>query len=282
MNPDNNDPLISVIIPFLNGSDWLIEAMESVISQTYFNWELIVVDDGSEERHSVIIKKFCSEHKFKIIYAEHEGHVNKGVTISRNKAIALSKGMLLAFLDADDYWLPEKLMYEMELFKKFPAVQMICEASLFWYSWKDPAADNIEIAIGATPDNLYHPPQLMKILYPLGEGQPPCPSGIIIKREAFQRSNGFEPVFSGIYQLYEDQAFLAKIYLNEIIYISGKANNRYRKRTDSVSSAVNDKKRYELVRNFFLDWLESYLDRQQIEDIEITALILSARKNMNV
>ena len=172
-------------------------------------------------------------------------------------------------------------MYELELFKKFPAVQMICEASQFWYSWKDPSADDIEIAIGAPPDNLYYPPQLMKSLYPLGEGQPPCPSGIIIKREAFLRSKGFEPLFSGIYQLYEDQAFLAKIHLKEIIYISGKANNRYRKRPDSVSSAVNDKTRYELVRNFYLDWLASYLDQQQISDKEITALIQSARKNMN-
>lgn len=282
MNPVNESPLISVIVPFLNGSDWLIEALESVVSQTYSNWEIIVLDDGSEEKHSAVAKDYCSRHVENIIYTEHPGHVNKGVTISRNRAIELSKGTLIAFLDADDYWLPDKLAYELTLFKQYPTAEMICEASQFWYSWNDPLADDSTIFVGVSPDKLYHPPELMKSLYPLGVGQPPCPSGIIIKREAFLRSKGFEPVFSGVYQLYEDQAFLSKIYLKEIIFVSGKANNRYRKRTDSVSSAANDTTFYEMVRNFYLDWLESYLYQQHISDNEIAALIHSVRKNMGI
>jgi glycosyltransferase involved in cell wall biosynthesis len=282
MNLVNESPLISVIVPFLNGSDWLIEALESVVSQTYLNWEIIVLDDGSEEKHSAVAKDYCSRHVERIIYTEHPGHVNKGVTISRNSAIELSNGTLIAFLDADDYWLPDKLAYELTLFKQYPTAEMICEASQFWYSWNDPLADDSTILVGVSPDKLYHPPELMKSLYPLGEGQPPCPSGIIIKREALLRSKGFEPVFSGVYQLYEDQAFLSKIYLKEIIFISGKANNRYRKRTDSVSSAVNDKTCYDLVRKFYLGWLESYLDQEHISDNEIAALIHSARKNMGI
>lgn len=282
MNVVNDNPLISVIVPFLNGSDWLIEALESVVNQTYTNWEIILIDDGSEEKHSVVAKDYCSRHIEKIIYTEHPGHVNKGVTISRNRAIELSNGTLIAFLDADDYWLPDKLAYELTLFKQYPTAGMICEASQFWYSWNDSLADDSTILVGVSPDKLYHPPELIKSLYPLGEGQPPCPSGIIIKREALLRSKGFEPVFSGIYQLYEDQAFLSKIYLKEIIFISGKANNRYRKRTDSVSSAANDITFYEMVRNFYLDWLESYLDQQHISDNKITALIHSARKNISI
>ncbi len=282
MNVVNDAPLISIIVPFLNGSDWLIEALESVVGQTYPNWEIIVLDDGSEEKHSAVAKDYCSRHVNKITYTEHPGHVNKGVTISRNKAIELSNGDLIAFLDADDYWLPGKLAYELILFTQYPVAEMICEASQFWYSWNDPLADDSTILVGVSPGKLYHPPELMKSLYPLGEGQPPCPSGIIIKREALLRSKGFEPVFSGVYQLYEDQAFLSKIYLKEIIFISGKANNRYRKRSDSVSSAVNDKTCYELVRNFYLDWLESYLVQEQIFDNEIAELIQSARRNMGI
>ncbi len=280
MNMIDENPLISVIVPFLNGSDWLIEALESVERQTYSNWEIIVVDDGSEEKHSLVAKDFCYSRKGKIIYTEHPGHVNKGVTISRNSGIEMSKGTLIAFLDADDYWLPDKLSHQLNLFKQYPAAAMICEASQFWYSWKDPSAEDKQVLIGVPGNRLYDPPELMKRLYPLGEGQPPCPTGIIITREALVRSKGFEPVFSGIYQLYEDQAFLTKIYLRENIFISEKANNRYRKRTDSVSSGVNDKSCYELVRNFYLDWLELYLNQQQITDSEITELIHSARKNM--
>ncbi len=280
MNMIDENPLISVIVPFLNGSDWLIEALESVERQTYSNWAIIVIDDGSEEKHSLAAKDFCHRRKEKIIYTEHPEHANKGVTISRNSAIEVSKGSLIAFLDADDYWLPQKLSYQLSLFKQYPKAAMICEASQFWYSWKDPSAEDVQVLIGVPANRIYDPPQLIKRLYPLGKGQPPCPSGTIITREALVRSKAFEPVFSGVYQLYEDQAFLTKIYLRESVFISDKANNRYRKRTDSVSSAVNDKSRYELVRNFYLDWLESYLDQQHITDSEITELIHSARKNM--
>ena len=69
------------------------------------------------------------------------------------------------------------------------------------------ADEFVEIGV---PQGVYQPPLLMKYLYPLGDGQPPCPSGIIVNREALQRSGGFEERFSGIYQLYEDQAFLSK------------------------------------------------------------------------
>ena len=98
---------------------------------------------------------------------------------------------------------------------------MVCEASWFWFSWNDANAKDYIQLIGA-PKGIYAPPQLMKILYPLGEGQPPCPTGIIITKEALERAGGFEERFSGEYQLYEDQAFLSKIYASEIVFISEK------------------------------------------------------------
>ena len=274
-------PLVSVIIPFLNDSEWLIEALQSVINQHYPAWEAIVVDDGSEPQHSKIAKDFCSRYPAKIKYTNHDNHINRGVTISRNVGVANSSGTYLAFLDADDKWFCDKLKNQIDLFKKFPAAQMICEASQFWYSWNNEKADDYIKPIGVSPDTLYPPRSLTKNLYPLGEGAPPCPSGIIIRKSAFERSGGFEPAFSGIYTLYEDQAFLAKIYLSETIFISGAANNLYRKRANSMSSAVNDIVIYETVRKFFLNWLELYLIVQNIRDEEIASLITHAYKQMN-
>ena len=280
-NSSSKLPLVSVIIPFFNDSKWLIEALQSVIDQNYLAWEAIVIDDGSELEHTNIAKNFCSLYPAKIKYTNHNNHINRGVTISRNAGVAISSGTYLSFLDADDKWFCNKLKNQIDLFEKFPAAQMICEASEFWYTWNNAAAENKIIPIGVVPDTLYPPKSLTKNLYPLGEGAPPCPSGIMIRKAAFERSGGFEPVFSGLYTLYEDQAFLAKIYLNETVFISGTANNLYRKRANSMSSAVNNITIYEKVRKYFLDWLQLYLTNENINDEEINSLIRHAYQQMN-
>ena len=271
-------PLVSVITAFLNPGKWLIEAVESVICQTYSNWELILVDDGSVKRDSGIALAYSRKFPGKIRYVEHDGHANKGLTISRNTGIAHGSGQFFAFLDADDCWLPEKLTRQLNIFKQHPQVQMICEASCFWFSWEDIEAKNYIQLIG-TPSGIYHPPQLMKILYPLGEGQPPCPTGMIITKEALQSSGGFEEKFSGEYQLYEDQAFLSKIYAKEMVYISKEANNLYRKRSDSMSSAVRDEGLYKKVRLFYLEWLQEYFQSSSTNP-EIPKLIDSFKQKL--
>jgi glycosyltransferase involved in cell wall biosynthesis len=273
-------PIVSVIIPFLNGSHWLIEAIESVINQSYSDWEVIVVDDGSEEEHSKIARDYSFRYPEKIIYTDHPGHINRGVTISRNLGISLTKGEYIALLDADDFWLPQKLQNQLELFDLHPEAGMICEASRFWYSWEKPTDEDVIKNVGTEPDKLYDPPQLTYRLYPLGEGASPCPSGIIFKKHVFKRSGGFEESFTGIYQGYEDQAFLCKIYLHEKVFISGAANNLYRKRSGSMSGFVHNEKLYYQVREFFLNWLEVYLKQHAIENSKVLKLIEKARFEM--
>jgi len=273
-------PRVSVIIPFLNGGDWLAEAIESVLEQTYTNWELILVDDGSLEDHSRVAKSYSAKYPKKIVYTDHPNHINKGVTISRNVGISLTTGEYIALLDADDYWLPQKLQHQVNLFKIYTEAAMICEASRMWYSWQNPSEKDIVMAVGLKDDTLFYPPQLMYDLYPLGEGASACPSGIMFTRKAFDRSGGFEACFTGIYQGYEDQGFLAKMYLNEIVFISGTANNLYRKRHDSMSSFVNNVQLYNKVRNFFLNWLEAYLKKHLVENSKVNDLIKKARQNM--
>lgn len=274
-------PLVSVIIPFLDGGNWLAEAIESVISQSYPHWEIILIDDGSEEEATNIAKGYSQRYPEKIIYTDHSGHINKGVTISRNTGIRLSKGSFIAFLDADDCWLQEKLLHQVELFKQFPTAEMVCESSRFWYSWTKADKADVIVNIGVEPDRLYYPPELIKSLYPLGKGAPPCPTGIMIKKEAFNRSGGFEESFNGVYQLYEDQAFLSKIYLQERVYVSGTPNNLYRKRPGSLTESANDEKHYKKVRLFFLIWLKEYVKLQHVEDVTVMELITSAIRGIN-
>src|SRR6476469_6751182 len=136
-------PLVSVIIPFYNTGAFLKETIESVINQEYAHWEIVLVDDGSVDNSIEIAKEFALMHPGKIIYAEHEGHVNKAAAASRNLGISKSKGELVAFLDADDFWLPQKLKQQVNLFEANPEAGMVCEASRNWYSWNNPKAEDI-------------------------------------------------------------------------------------------------------------------------------------------
>lgn len=270
--------LVSVIVPFLNGSHWLLEALQSVLNQTYTEWELIVIDDGSHEAHSAVARNFCNQYPDKIRYTEHPGHVNRGVSISRNEAARLARGKYLAFLDADDIWLPTKLAHQLSQFAKYPDVAAVFGAFVVWRSWRDENAEDYVQHIGAPSGKCYAPGVLSKKLYPFYDAASPAPSGIMITKDCFQKINGFEPLFSGIYELYEDQAFLSKLYLHETVYVSGTADILYRRREGSMSSAAADVERYHRVRGFYFDWLERYLNRHNIQDEDLYLLIENARK----
>lgn len=103
-------PLVSVVIPFYSHKKWLIEAIESVITQTYKNYEILVVNDGSPEDISDVEKKYSNIVNF--IYQE-----NGGPSKARNTGIEKSCGKYIAFLDSDDIWLEDKLknqVFQME------------------------------------------------------------------------------------------------------------------------------------------------------------------------
>jgi glycosyltransferase involved in cell wall biosynthesis len=104
-------PLVTVIIPTYNRG-WIIqEAIESVLAQDFNDYELIVVDDGSEDNTLEILGAYG-----KAIVILHQS--NRGVSAARNRGIDESKGRLIAFLDSDDLWLPKKLSTQVKFFKK--------------------------------------------------------------------------------------------------------------------------------------------------------------------
>ena len=102
---------ISVIIPFYSGVKWLFEAVDSVLSQTYNNIEIIIINDGSQED----ISEFLENYADKIIYLYQE---NKGAASARNLGIDICTGDFVAFIDSDDLWLPEKLEKQLLRMKK--------------------------------------------------------------------------------------------------------------------------------------------------------------------
>ena len=107
----NNNPLVSVIIPFYNGVEWLCDAVQSVLDQTYENLEIIVVNDGSKEDIKLFLDKYGD--KIKYFYQE-----NAGSAAARNLALRNATGDYYALLDSDDVWLPEKTARQVAFMEK--------------------------------------------------------------------------------------------------------------------------------------------------------------------
>jgi glycosyltransferase involved in cell wall biosynthesis len=111
-------PKISVIIPAYNAARYICETVDSVLSQTYKNFEVIIIDDGSTDNTQKLLNQYRD--KIKYIYQN-----NKGVAGARNKGIQQAHGKYLAFLDNDDVWLPDKLTKQITISEQNPQVGFI-------------------------------------------------------------------------------------------------------------------------------------------------------------
>jgi teichuronic acid biosynthesis glycosyltransferase TuaG len=108
-------PLVSVIMPAYNAEQYIAQSIDSVISQSYTNWELLITDDRSTDSTQAIVKAYAdSDTRIKLFINAENG----GAGISRNNSIKKAKGRYIAFLDADDQWLPEKLTTQISFMLK--------------------------------------------------------------------------------------------------------------------------------------------------------------------
>ena len=105
---------MSIIMPSYNTANYIGESINSVINQTYKNWELIIVDDCSTDNTDEIVKKFLNDKRIKYF----RNNKNSGAAMSRNKALREAKGKWIAFLDSDDLWKKEKLEKQIKFMKE--------------------------------------------------------------------------------------------------------------------------------------------------------------------
>lgn len=125
-NQVNEKELISIVMPAYNCEKYIEDAIKSVMNQTYKNWELIVLDDGSKDNTVNIINGLAAQDK-RIKFYQNEK--NQGVSVTRNRGISLAKGEWIAFLDSDDMWQEEKLEKQMNLKGKVNAEFMFTGSS---------------------------------------------------------------------------------------------------------------------------------------------------------
>ena len=165
-------PAVSVIIPTYNRRELLREAIASVLAQTYGDFELIVVDDGSDDGTAAVVREFAG---VRYVYQP-----NRGVSAARNHGVALSSGALLAFLDSDDLWQPRKLASQVAFFTAHPEA-LICQTEEIWlrrgvrvnpcHKHRKPAGDifarSLELCLVS-------------------------PSAVMLRRRLFERTGGFD------------------------------------------------------------------------------------------
>jgi len=129
-----NLPLVSIIMPAYNAANTLASSIDSVLAQTYLNWQLIVVDDCSSDKTASIADRY-EKMDNRIVFLRTQ--TNSGVAKARNRAIQISEGRFIAFLDSDDIWSPEKLSHQVWFLLENDLPFTYSAYSLFGESKKD-------------------------------------------------------------------------------------------------------------------------------------------------
>lgn len=138
-------PFFSVVMPLYNKANYVKETIKTVLNQTFQDFEIVVIDDSSTDDSAKVVE-LIQDDRIRLVYQE-----NAGVSAARNKGIQESRAEYIAFLDADDLWLPEFLQTIYELIQKYP------DAGLYATSYKKRKANGKEsnINIQALPSNEY-------------------------------------------------------------------------------------------------------------------------------
>ncbi|MFC1517593.1 glycosyltransferase [Candidatus Margulisiibacteriota bacterium] len=227
-------PLVSVNIPIYQGERFLEQTIKSVLDQTYQNFEIVLIIDGTNDRSEEIIKKCQEKYPKKIRY---QWQKNVGLAQTRNNLIKLSKGEYIAILDQDDYWKKDKLEKQIALFEKKPELGLVF-SSITYINEKNEE-------IGEYHGKMYRG-YIFNELYT--DYFIPCPT-IIFKKELINKIGYFDPA----YKYFEEVDFAQKASLfYEFDYLS-ESTCFYRKHENNTSNndALWAYERYKCKKNIY-------------------------------
>ncbi|MGH7863491.1 MAG: glycosyltransferase family 2 protein [Candidatus Binataceae bacterium] len=177
-------PRVSVIVPVFNAERTLARALDSIIDQSYRDFELIVVDDGSTDHGDRVLTRYSGR-----LRAIRQS--NGGPSAARNAGVRASGGEYLAFLDADDWWRPEMLAGAVQLLDRDPkCVLAYCDLQM-----ADSEGREFRTVVGGTSNA----PSLKDMLAKLW---PILPSGVLIRRSAYERVGGFPEQLTAFEDVY--------------------------------------------------------------------------------
>ena len=214
-----NHPMVSVIIPAYNAAEFLAATIASVQKQTFSDWELLIINDGSTDDTVAVVREYQeTNHNIHLIH-----QLNQGVSSARNLGVEKSKGEIIAFLDADDQWLPHKLQQHLEHFKSnsrlgvsFAQVEILTQTG----------EATGQVSSSRLTD--------LKPEYLLSENPTTTTSNWVVRKEVFAQVGGFSPDMS----YSEDLEWLLRVICTgdwEIVGIN-QVLTRYRTSSAGLSS----------------------------------------------
>lgn len=248
------DGLVSIIMPFLHARPFIAEAIESVRAQTYPEWELWLVDDGSSDGTAEVARSFAERDPERIHLVAHPGGASHGASASRNLGLARARGEFVAFLDADDVWLPENLAELVRRLRAAPEVGVVCSRSLYWHSWAGSGGRDF-VPRHRAPEGRPIAGVGFLALCIQGKASVPCPCSILVRRSVIEQVGGFEKQFP---QLYDDQVLYAKLFLSTKVLLDGGCWAKYRRHPASTTMTAEREQRFRPWRLAYLTWLEQY------------------------
>ena len=263
---------------FLDAERFLDEAVQSVFAQTYPRWELLLVDDGSKDSSPGMARRYAEQYPGSVRYLQHPGHDNRGTGASRQLGIDQAAGEYIAFLDADDLYLPEKLECQVAVLEEHRTAGMVFGPTPHWHGWtglpEDIALDSVR-RLGVPAEMLIQPPRLVEEFL-ARRADTPATCGVLVRRSAIDAVGGFDTRFV---DLFEDQAFFYQVCLAVPVYVQGRAHDRYRRHARSMTTVraargdYADDYRPNRARGAFLIWLDGYFREQGITDRRLRALL---------
>jgi glycosyltransferase involved in cell wall biosynthesis len=278
--PELTLPAVSVIVPFLNPGPFLLEAIQSVMAQTEYDWELLLVDDGTTDGSLDIARSYVETHPEKVFYLAHPGRQNCGVSASRNLGLRRARGSYIAFLDADDVWMPNKLKRQRHLLDSYPSAAMVYGPALYWFDWAGKAEDqskNFEQDTGVSVCGLIAAPKLVE-MYLRNSDIIPSASAVFLRRQAALAVGGFVDEFRRA--IYDDQVFYTKLAFREAILIDDEGYFKYRQHPASGCAIASRSGLEPTIRIQFLIWLRNYMAQNNIADARIKKIVVEELRNL--
>lgn len=216
----------SVVIPLYNKAPYVAKAIESVLAQTYTDYELVIMDDGSKDDSFEIARKTIEGHGHCHLYRQK----NAGVSMARNNGVAVSQGKYLCFLDADDWWEPAFLEEMSELIDAYP------EAGIYGTNYTivndtrhKTRVASVGVDEGFIKGYINYCQVYAKTLY-----MPLCSSAVCIPRRVFDAVGGFNPQL----RMSEDFDLWARIALDYKVGFVNKPLSNYNQDVDFSNRAI--------------------------------------------
>jgi glycosyltransferase involved in cell wall biosynthesis len=264
-------PKVSVVIPFLNREAFLADAIDSVRAQTYADWELLLVDDGSSDRSTTLAKACAASSGGRITYLEHPRHANRGMPTSRNLGIRHARGKYIANLDSDDVWRDSFLATFVPLLDENPTVAMTFGPMTGWNTWtQSPGmpADWIQ-SLTVPTDEILPPPRFVP---PLLSGRND-PQGCVMRRSAVIEVGYYEETL----QMCEDWALYIKLALKYPVLPTSSRQYWYRQHPGQYCTRLSRAGMFHRQFLPFIAWLQAYLAGVGSQDRALWAAVSRLR-----